>query len=121
MLVQPVFWAGRLDGFTSCTSHLVDVGGKCMGPDGSDVFDEGVRIPVCRLVDQGEVNTLLIDIVRANSRHPTENEGDFCALIACCEVGARRLVAMMDEYDLASLDPLAEHVIESARRATLSA
>ncbi len=121
MLVQPVFRAGQLVGFTSCTSHLIDVGGKCMGPDGSDVFDEGLRIPVCRLVDQGVVNGLLLDIVRANSRQPTENEGDLYALIACCEVGARRLTAMMDEYELTTLEPLAEHVIESARRATLAA
>jgi N-methylhydantoinase B len=121
MLVQPVFKEGEVVGFTSCTSHLVDVGGKCMGPEGTDVYDEGLRIPICRLVSDGEVNRPLLDIIAANSRHPTENEGDLYALIACCEVGASRLLSMMDEYALASLEALAEYILESSQRATTAA
>ena len=66
LLMMPVFHAGRVIGFTSCTSHLVDLGGLGMGPDGSDIFDEGLRVPPCKLVEAGAVNRLLIDIVKAN-------------------------------------------------------
>jgi N-methylhydantoinase A/oxoprolinase/acetone carboxylase beta subunit/N-methylhydantoinase B/oxoprolinase/acetone carboxylase alpha subunit len=120
MLVQPVFQGAEVVGFTSCTSHLVDVGGLCMGPEGSDVYDEGLLVPPSRLVTGGEVNSLLLDIIKANSRRPIENEGDLYALIACCEVGADRLQAMMDEYGLDSLQPLADHIIDSSYGATVA-
>ena len=85
LLMMPVFWRNRVVGFTSCTSHLVDLGGLGMGPMGSDVFDEGLLIPPCKLVERGALNELLLEIVKANSREPIANEGDIFALIACCE------------------------------------
>lgn len=121
LLMMPAFKDGRVVGFTSCTSHLVDLGGLGMGPEGSDIYDEGLLIPPCKLVDRGEVNGLLLDIVKANSREPIANEGDIYALIACCEAGAERLVAMMREYGLDDLDALADYVIETSRRGTLAA
>lgn len=121
LLMQPVFYKDRVVGFTSCTSHLADLGGLGMGPDGSDVFDEGLMIPPCKLVDAGTVNALLMDIVRVNSREPIANEGDIYALIACCETGAARLSGMMAEFDLDDLDPLASYIIDTSRRGTLQA
>ncbi len=121
LLLMPAWREGRVVGFTSCTSHLVDLGGKGMGPEGTDIFDEGLRVPPCRLVAAGEVNALLLEIVKANSRDPVANEGDIYALIACCETGARRLVGMMDEFGLDDLDLLAEHIIGVSRRGTLAA
>ena len=76
LLMHAGFLSGsRGHGFTSCTSHLADLGGLGMGPEGSDIYDEGLMIPPCKLVDAGEVNALLLDIVRANSREPIANEG----------------------------------------------
>ena len=121
LLVMPAFREGRVVGFTSCTSHLVDLGGQGMGPEGSDIYDEGLRIPPCKLVDGGDVNALLLDIIKTNSREPVANEGDIYALIACCEIGARRLVEMMEEFGLDHLDPLAAHIIDTSRRGTLAA
>ncbi len=120
LLMMPVFHEGAVVGFTSCTSHLVDLGGLGMGPEGSDIYDEGLLIPPCKLVDAGEVNALLMDIVRANSREPVANEGDIYALIACCEAGAQRLSGMMAEFGLDDLGPLAEHIIETSRKGTLA-
>ncbi len=121
LLMMPAFKDGVVVGFTSCTSHLVDLGGLGMGPEGSDIYDEGLLIPPCKLVDQGELNTLLMDIVRANSREPIANEGDIYALVACCETGVNRLVGMMEEFGLADLEELAEYIITTSRRGTLEA
>ncbi len=121
LLLMPVFHRERVIGFTSCTSHLVDLGGLGMGPEGSDIYDEGLLLPPCKLVDAGEVNSLLMEIVKANSREPVANEGDIFALIACCEVGARRLVEMMDEFGLEDLEDLSGHIIATSRRGTLEA
>ena len=103
LLLMPVFHQGRVVGFTSCTSHLIDLGGLRMGPEGADVYDEGLLIPPCRLVNAGQINSLLLDIIKANSREPVANEGDIYALIACCEAGAERLSQMMQEFGLQQL------------------
>ena len=121
LLMMPVFYERRVIGFTSCTSHLVDLGGLGMGPEGADIYDEGLLIPPCKLVDQGKVNALLLEIVKANSREPVANEGDIYALIACCETGARRLAGMMEEFGLGDLDTLADYIIETSRAGTLEA
>lgn len=121
LLMMPAFKDGRVIGFTSCTSHLVELGGLGMGPEGADIYDEGLLIPPCKLVDRGAVNALLMDIVKANSREPIANEGDIYALIACCEAGAARLVGMMEDFGLDDLNGLADHIIETSRRGTLDA
>ena len=121
LLMMPVFKDDRLIAFTSCTSHLVDLGGTGMGPEGSDIFDEGLLVPPCKLVEGGEVNALLMEIVKANSRDPIANEGDIYALIACCEAGSDRLVEMMDDYGLDELGRVADHIIDSSRAGTMRA
>ena len=121
MLVQPVFNNGEVIAFTACTSHLVDVGGLCMGPNGTDIYDEGILLPPCKLVSSGRVNQIVLNIVKANSRRPKENEGDLYALIACCEVGADRLQTMLNEYRIDTFDSLAEHIISTSREATSAA
>ena len=121
LLMMPVFRRGRIVAFTACTSHLIDLGGLGMGPEGSDIYDEGLLIPPCKLVEKGELNALLLELIKANSREPIANEGDIYALVACCESGAARLVAMMDEFGLEDLAPLAEHIVRASRRGTLAA
>lgn len=121
LLMMPVFHQGRVVGFTSCTSHLADLGGQGMGPEGSDIFDEGIRLPPCKLVEAGTLNALLLSIVKANSREPVANEGDIYALVACCEAGAERVATMLQEFALDDLEELAAHIIETSRRGTITA
>ncbi|MEL7098425.1 MAG: hydantoinase B/oxoprolinase family protein [Pseudomonadota bacterium] len=121
LLMMPVFFQGRVVGYTSCTSHLVDLGGQGMGPEGSDIYDEGLLIPPCKLVEAGTVNALLLDIVKANSREPVANEGDIYALIACCEAGAARVIELMQDYGLRDLDALGAYIIDTSYRGTLQA
>ncbi|MGC3939835.1 hydantoinase B/oxoprolinase family protein [Roseobacter sp. EG26] len=121
LLMMPAFSNGTVVGFSACTSHLVDLGGLGMGPEGADIFDEGLLIPPCKLVERGEINSLLMSIIKANSREPIANEGDIYALIACCETGADRLVKMMAEFGIADLEVLADYIIDTSRAGTLSA
>ncbi len=121
LLMMPVFFKGAVVGFTSCTSHLVDLGGLGMGPEGTDIYDEGLLIPPCKLMDAGVLNALLMEIVKANSREPVANEGDIYALIACCETGAKRLAGMMAEFGIDHLDTLADYIIDTSYRGTVDA
>src|ERR687884_1846743 len=120
-VVSPTFLDGRPVGLFACTVHVVDIGGLGMGPDGRQVFEEGLAIPLMPLARAGRVNEDLMRIIRANVREPLQVEGDVYALAACNDEGSRRLVDMMEEFGIANLDRLGEHIIETSREATLDA
>ena len=120
-VVTPVFRKGLHIGYFACTAHVVDIGGRGFGPDGNEVFEEGLLIPITKFAERGEVQPLLIDIIRANVRTPDQTVGDMYSLAACNEAGNRRLQAMMDEFNIDDLQPLSDFIIETSRRATLEA
>lgn len=119
-MVSPSFLDGELVGFFACTAHVVDVGGRGFGADGKSVYEEGIQIPIMKFAERGVVNRDLIRLLRANVREPNQVVGDFYSLSACNEVGHRRLVDMMREIGLASLDGLAEFIFSRTHAATLA-
>lgn len=121
VVTSPAFHNGKLVGLFSCTSHLIDIGGIGFGPDGTDVFAEGLSIPFLKISDAGTINETLMAMIRANTRLPVETEGDVYSLIGCNEIGAARLSTMMGEYGLTSLDELGEHICSASREAALKA
>src|SRR5258707_11808293 len=92
-----------------------------MGPDGRRLSEEGLAIPLMPLAREGHFNEDLMHIIRANVREPLQVEGDVYALAACNDEGSRRLIEMMEEFGIANLDRLGEHVIETSRQATIEA
>ncbi len=120
-VVSPTFLSGEPVGLFASTVHVVDIGGLGMGPDGRQVFEEGLAIPLMALAREGHMNEDLMRIIRANVREPLQVEGDVYALAACNDEGSRRLVEMMEEFGIANLDRLGEHIIETSREATLEA
>ncbi len=118
-VVTPTFKDGEIVAIFACTSHVVDVGGLGFGPDGRQVFEEGLYIPIIPLATEGVMNETLMEMVRWNVREPVQVEGDIYSLAACNDIGSRRLVEMMTEFELDSIDELGEHVIENSRRAML--
>jgi N-methylhydantoinase B len=92
-----------------------------MGPDGRQVFEEGLAIPLMPLARAGRMNDDLMRIIRANVREPLQVEGDVYALAACNDEGSRRLIDMMEEFGIANLDRLGDHIIETSRAATIEA
>jgi N-methylhydantoinase B len=111
---------GELVALFSCTSHLMDIGGIGFGPDATDVFMEGLYIPMLKLIDRGIVNETLMAIIRSNTRLPIDTEGDTYSLAACNDVGAKRLAEMMDEFGIDSLAALAAHICARSREAVMA-
>jgi len=119
-VVTPTFHRGEAVALFANTIHVVDIGGLGMGPDGRQVFEEGVAIPIMPLARQGRMNEDLLRLVRANVREPLQVEGDIYACAACNDDGSRRLVDMMDEFEIGNLDRLGETIIDASREATLA-
>ncbi len=120
-VTTPVFLGGELVGFFASTAHVVDIGGRGYGPDAREVYEEGIRIPIMKWAERGELNRDLVEIVRTNVRESDQVVGDIHGLAASNETGRRRLLAMLDEFDLANLDELAEFVYERTNTATMAA
>lgn len=120
VVVTPCFRGGRPVALFCSTSHVMDIGGIGFGPDGEDVYMEGLQIPPVRLFDGGALNETTMAFIRANTRQPAETEGDTYALAACNDVGAARLNEMMDEFGIEDLEGLADHVVSRSREAVLS-
>lgn len=112
---------GSLIGFFSSTAHVVDVGGRGYGPEAREVYEEGIRIPILKWVERGDLNDDLATMVRWNVREADQVIGDIHGLAACNETGRRRLLSMLDEFDLLNLDDLATFVFERTTAATMAA
>ncbi|MBT8048368.1 MAG: hydantoinase B/oxoprolinase family protein [Xanthomonadales bacterium] len=118
-VVTPVFLDGSPVALFAATSHIADVGGLGFGPDGRQVFEEGLNIPMGYLFREGAANECLLEIIRANVRDPRAAEGDLYSLAACNEAGAASLVETMREFRLSSLDNGADMIITNSHDAML--
>ena len=116
VVVSPTFMDGEIVALFACTTHLVDMGGVGQTPEGRQIFHEGLFIPMLHLARAGTMNEDLLAMIRANVREPVQVVGDVYALMACNETGSRRLIAMMHEFNLRSLDMLGEEIITRSRR-----
>jgi N-methylhydantoinase B/oxoprolinase/acetone carboxylase alpha subunit len=119
VVVTPVFRVGAAVALFACTLHVQDIGGVGIPGAARQVYEEGLNIPIMKLVDQGRMNEWLLDIVRANVREPIQVIGDIYSEIACNEIGSRRLLEMMDEYSLPDIEDLSNAILARSRQASL--
>ena len=121
VVVTPTFRNTKLVALFACTTHVVDIGGLGMAPDGKQIYHEGLFIPLMYFMKAGRLNDTLLDFVHHNCRESKQVEGDIYALANCNDVGGRRLIAMMEQYNIVELDELAKTIIESTKTAMRTA
>ena len=110
-IAAPIFHRGRLVGFTLCIVHHLDMGGRMSTLESKDMYEEGLKIPILKLYEEGRLNQTIFDFVRANIRVPDKVLGDVRAQIVANNVCTRGLQAMLDEYGLAGIEELAAEII----------
>jgi len=115
-VVTPVFLGKRLVGFTASNCHTVDIGGRIFSAAGTDVYEEGLQIPLLKLFDAGKRNDQLFTIIRENVRSPDLVIGDLMAQVSANETAARRLVEFMREQGLTDLRALSNAITERTER-----
>ena len=101
-MVCPVFDAsGALMIFPAVRAHWVDVGGMVPGSYSgmsTNVFQEGVRIPPIKIVEEGRLNRSAMALLMANMRVPEEREGDMNASLGACKIAEQRIQKMYAKY-----------------------
>ena len=119
-VVTPIFAPEQRDhpvALFAATSHIADVGGLGFGPDGREVYEEGLHVPIMPLFERGEINATLMRLIAANVRDPTVAEGDLYSLAACNRTGGEQLLKAMAEFELAEIDTVGQRIIDTSRRA----
>jgi N-methylhydantoinase B/oxoprolinase/acetone carboxylase alpha subunit len=123
LLVTPAFKDDELVAFAVSLAHTSDIGGSLALSGAKDMYEEGLMLPLLKVYERGELNQDVIDILRANIRVPDVMMGDFHAMTAANELGARRLVAMLEDDgldDFVGLTDQLEHHTESAVRRAIA-
>ena len=92
-MAMPVFADGKLVCFMCNIAHHADIGGITPGSmaGGTEIYQEGLRIPVMRLFREGELQSDMLDLLLLNARVPEERRGDYFAQVAACRLGVRRM------------------------------
>lgn len=106
-MVAPIFSPdGRLVAFAGVVAHPPDMGGRWTA-ENREIYEEGLQLPICKLMRRGEPNRDVFNIIRRNVRVPDQVIGDIHAMMASCAVAADRLNGFMQEVGLDSLIELA--------------
>ena len=126
-LAAPVFSGDELIGFVANIAHHADVGGAAAGSMSgglTEVWQEGVRIPLVKLVSEGETQQDVLDLMLLNMRLPQERMGDLNAQIAACRLAEGRLKQMASDLGTGVLGEVYDEILtrsEQRMRAAISA
>ena len=121
-VLSPIFYKERPVAFTACVFHHSDIGGR-VASDNRQVFEEGLFIPPIKLYDGGALNEPVLNMIRWNVRTPEEVNGDIRSQVAANHVCSQKIIEMLEDEGLDTLDDLADEIIdrtEASMRAAIS-
>ena len=116
-VITPIFREGDIVAYFGNCCHALDVGGRGLGADARQVYEEGLFVPVTRLFVGGEPNEELFRLIRANVRAPFEVVGDLYAQAGSNDLGGARLLDMIEEFDLGDIEEISDEVCSRSERA----
>ncbi|WP_435077586.1 hydantoinase B/oxoprolinase family protein [Halococcus sp. AFM35] len=114
---------GDIIGYAVSRAHHADVGGMTPGsmPAGArDIHQEGLRLPPTRLVESGEINADVRELILANVRNERERWADLRAQLAANERGGERLRSLLTEHGRDELLGAFDAVIDYSRERVAS-
>jgi N-methylhydantoinase B len=117
-IATPVFdRRGKIVAIASCTAHITDVGGSINYGATRDVHEEGLRVPITKIVREGKLNEELLEIVRFNVRMPDECEGDLTGMLAANSTMSSRLLDLIDDAGIEDFPALADEIMNRSEQA----
>ena len=124
VIARPIFVDGAdgtpvVAGFCCNRAHQSDIGGGLAGtynPEATEIWHEGIRLPVLKLVDRGEVRDDLWELLLINSRTPELLDGDLGAMLGSTQIGAERVIALTGELGVAPYLRYLDGVLDHAER-----
>jgi len=116
-VLRPIFHRERLVAFSATTAHMPDIGGRVRAIEAREVFEEGLHIPLAKLVHAGRTDETLVQLIRANVRTPDMTMGDIWAQAGANELMERRVRALLEDYQLDGFEGLGDELFGRSERA----
>jgi N-methylhydantoinase B len=125
-MVTPVFLSpenpdrSTLIGFVASRAHHADVGGMTPGsmPVAREIYQEGLIIPPLKLIENGNMNQAVLDLILANVRTPQERSGDLAAQIAANQRGTVRFTELAVRYGIDTIQHYMDELLTYTERMT---
>ncbi|MER8801171.1 hydantoinase B/oxoprolinase family protein [Mesorhizobium sp. M0998] len=117
-IIRPIIVEGRFLGFASNRAHQSDIGGGAAGTynaAATEIFHEGIRLPVLRLFERGRVREDLWRLLLLNSRTSDLLDGDLAAMVGSTRTGRDRVVALAREYGLSETEGVFSAILDHAQ------
>jgi N-methylhydantoinase B len=90
-------------------------------PLSTELYQEGMIIPPIKIVEAGQRNTAVWQLIMRNVRTPAERQGDLTAQLAAHVTGQKRLLEIVGRYGLQETLNQAQSLIAYAARMTRAA
>lgn len=123
-VIYPVFYKNELVAFTVNKAHWTELGGTFPGSVSTvatEIYQEGLHFPFIKVRAKGKVNEAIVDLIKSNVRLPDSTLGDLYAGIAAAEVGARRVISIIEKYGLETFIKAKEDFLEYGERMCIEA
>jgi len=120
-LISPVLHESRVVALTASMAHHQDIGGKTPGSlptDSTDIFQEGLRIPLVKLYDAGKPDPVVHAFIERNVRIPDIVLGDLGAQLAGLNVGKARLGVLLRQHGASALSAYMSELLDRAETLT---
>jgi len=118
-MFQPIFVQEHLLGYAVMVAHHNDMGGRVPGSsaaDSTEIFQEGLQIPILKLYERNVLNTTLIKILERNVRVPRTVIGDLRAQEAACRIADRGMRELANKYGVQELESYFEALLDYSER-----
>lgn len=119
LMAKPVFVDSKLVAFSAVRGHYVDVGGSAPGSytaATTDIYSEGLRIPPVKIFEEGVLNEDIVNILKANTRNPSERMGDLRSQYAGCLAAERRVLAFCQRYGADMIVDAMDQILDASER-----
>lgn len=118
-MARPVFRGTQLLAFVGSTFHTVDIGGA-PNPFARDTYEEGLCIPVSKILRRGEENEDVFAFLRENLREADETLGDIRAQFAAHELAQAKLLRMLAAEGIEDLRPMTDEILGRSEKSLRS-
>lgn len=118
-VVTPIFCDGELRFFAANIGHHTDVGGAVPGSTSHNlktVWEEGIRLPIMRIVRQGELDLDLLEMIAHNTREPDNRMHDIRAQIATNDKGAKLVLELVGQSGLPTVLAAIDSILQYTER-----
>ena len=114
---MPIFANHELTGFACCMAHWIDIGGT-LGGMTTDIYSEGLQLPILKYQSSAIVNTDLEEIIKMNVRMPDRAMGDLRAQVTAVKTGEARFLELIRRYGKDAVQQSIEAIMDNAEAAS---